>query len=402
MRVLLVNVNASTGSTGKIVTDIKSELESHGHECIVAYGANTTEARAGYARICTENERKFNAAIARVTGVLYGGLPKPFHRLRRLIEDFKPDVVNIHCANGYILDLFSTLAYLAEKRIKTVITNHAEFFYTGGCGHAYDCRKWLDGCKGRCEELKSYVPLIDPARITWKKFKSAFDTFDTDNVIITSVSPWVRNRAEKSAALSHFRHRVILNGLDTSVFRHTEPSESMLRRIGRRMPYILHVSAQFTTSSTNKGGQWICRLAEMLPEQNFIVAASYIGSLANLPSNIMVWGRTKDQQELAMLYTGASVTVITSYRETFSMVTAESLSCGTPVVGFKAGGPESISLHEFSCFVDYGNVDALKDEITKMLHRPLDRNKIERDAYRKYSKAVMASEYVAVYEDLIK
>ncbi len=34
------------------------------------------------------------------------------------------------------------------------------------------------------------------------------------------------------------------------------------------------------------------------------------------------------------------------------MVTAESLCCGTPVVGFTAGGPESIAIDAFSNFVE--------------------------------------------------
>ena len=41
---------------------------------------------------------------------------------------------------------------------------------------------------------------------------------------------------------------------------------------------------------------------------------------------------------LAEYYSLVDVTVITSFHETFSMVVAESLSCGTPIVGFKAGG----------------------------------------------------------------
>ena len=39
------------------------------------------------------------------------------------------------------------------------------------------------------------------------------------------------------------------------------------------------------------------------------------------------------------------------------MVTAESLCCGTPVVGFKAGAPEQIAIKEFSEFVEYGDLN---------------------------------------------
>jgi glycosyltransferase involved in cell wall biosynthesis len=35
------------------------------------------------------------------------------------------------------------------------------------------------------------------------------------------------------------------------------------------------------------------------------------------------------------------------------MIVAESLCCGTPVVGFKAGGPESIAIDDYCVFVQF-------------------------------------------------
>lgn len=61
--------------------------------------------------------------------------------------------------------------------------------------------------------------------------------------------------------------------------------------------------------------------------------------------------------------------LLTSERETFSMVTAESLCCGTPVVGFKAGAPEQIALKEYSEFVDYGNLDKLEKAVRRWLQK---------------------------------
>lgn len=49
------------------------------------------------------------------------------------------------------------------------------------------------------------------------------------------------------------------------------------------------------------------------------------------------------------------------------MVTAESLCCGTPVVGFLAGGPESIAIEKFSAFVEYGDLNAIKESICKII-----------------------------------
>lgn len=49
------------------------------------------------------------------------------------------------------------------------------------------------------------------------------------------------------------------------------------------------------------------------------------------------------------------------------MVTAESLCCGTPVVGFKAGAPEQIAIKEFSEFVEYGDLNSLYNKMLVIL-----------------------------------
>lgn len=402
MRVLLVNVNAVSGSTGKIVTDIKTVLEQQGHECMIAYGANQTVEHKDYARICTETERKTNALLARITGVRYGlFLSNPAERLKHLIEAWEPDIVNLHCANGYIADLFEVLGYLAERQIKTVVTNHSEFYYTGGCGHAGNCDKWMHGCRGVCPKNIHNIFGVSTAHYTWKRFHQTFEKFRINDLFITSVSPWLESRAKKSPSLERFHSSAIMNGVDSTVFRPALTTDSLKSPLPVDKPVILHVSAEFTTEHTNKGGDYICKLARLMPDVSIAVASSYTGKIENLPENVYLLGRTASQEELAILYSAASVTIITSFRETFSMVTAESLCCGTPVVGFKAGGPESIAIPDFTEFVEYGDIEELHRKTRMMLHSIYDADTISKKAHSIYSKEVMADRYLECYNRLI-
>lgn len=113
-------------------------------------------------------------------------------------------------------------------------------------------------------------------------------------------------------------------------------------------------------------------------------------------------GRVEDQELLARYYSMADASILTSKRETFSMVTAESLCCGTPVVGFEAGGPESIALPEFSRFVPEGDVEALRKALLAMLERPIDRERLAGEAQKCYSSKRMTREYIAIYRELTK
>ena len=108
-----------------------------------------------------------------------------------------------------------------------------------------------------------------------------------------------------------------------------------------------------------------------------------------------------DQKMLSKLYSSADVCLLTSLRETFSMVTAESLCCGTPVVGFKAGGPESIALKEYSDFVNQNDDDALERALRQMLGRKLQKEDISREAITKYSEEKMCHQYYQIYKQLL-
>ena len=84
------------------------------------------------------------------------------------------------------------------------------------------------------------------------------------------------------------------------------------------------------------------------------------------------------------------------------MPVAESLCCGTPIVGFCAGGPESIAIPEYSDFVEYGNIVLLKEAIEKRINTVADKEKIAEIAKEKYSSRVMARNYFNLYMELIE
>ena len=81
------------------------------------------------------------------------------------------------------------------------------------------------------------------------------------------------------------------------------------------------------------------------------------------------------------------------------MVCAESLACGTPVVGFRAGAPEQISLSEFSEFVDYGNLDQLEDCVLRWLEKKASFHpRLVAEADAAYSVEKMCEGYMDIYE----
>lgn len=406
MRILLVNVLASSGSTGKITTDIHHTLLSKGYESLVCYGAGAdVPEEKGYYRVCSNRERHISTLLQRAHGVAYGYYAlKGTKRLIKKIQEYKPDVVHLQCINGCIVDIYKLLRFLGVNSIKTVVTLHAEFMYTGMCGHAYDCMKFTEpnGCHHCPLYKKELHSIFDNTHLSWKKMKDAFSSFNPENLILTSVSPWVKSRASMSPIVKGFRNEVVLNGLEQDVFKIVPLSEKVSHAFSQDKKLILFVGAKFNTDKDNvKGGWHFVELAKRMPQHQFCIVASTYSDIENLPSNIIFWGRTNGQKELAELYNRADVTVLTSRRETFSMVTAESLCCGTPVVGFKAGGPESIAIPEYSTFVEHGNIDALQTAVEDYLDSDFDPERISHDAHQVYSKERMTESFIRVYKQLL-
>lgn len=409
MKILHINLCYPTGSTGKLVKSLHTYALDLDCESYVLFGRLQDDHMPLTYKFCKEWESYLHSAVLKLGLSLdYAGVPLATNRAVSFVKDFNPDIVHIHCLNGSCINLFKLFGFLAKNQIKTVITHHAEFYYTANCPHAYDCLQFTEtpGCT-HCENPSfSKTNKASTARESWKQMQLALDGFTQDDLYNVGVSPWVDSRGRMSSLLGKRHFTTILNGVNTSIF-HRCSNRTAFTHYGCDInkKIVLHVAAHFTFNpNDNKGGVFIQKLAELNPEIEFVVIASRVGQLdyASLPTNMHVIGRAKDQNQLAQFYSSADVTIITSKRETFSMICAESLSCGTPVVGFKAGGPESIGLKDYAQFEDYGDLSALNETMHSMLSCDFDRYEIEKSAHKTYSDKRMCAEYFELYNKILQ
>lgn len=398
MRILLLNSVYREGSTGKIVASIGDVLRSQGHEVLTCYGLGEHHIDVFSKRVCTDLEHYFNAIWSRISGIPYGGLFFSNWRIKQIIRQFQPDVVHVHCVNASTMNVYSLLKYLAKKGIKTVLTLHAEIFHTAGCSHAYECTKWIDGCHD-CEFYKQRVFswFFDRSETSYRKMYEAVNAFRKDKLAVTAVSPWLADRAKRSSIMKHYDVLYVPNGVDTSVFYYKK-NKGLIER-GQFKKVILFVTPYFGMEETDvKGGRYLADIAFQLSNFLFVVVATTVSkSLPKLPVNVCLWGRAKSQGELVQLYSEADVTLLLSQRETFSMVTAESLCCGTPIIGFIAGGPESIALKDYSKFVEYGNILKLIDALDTGFSPKIKKKDIALISSRAYSSEYCANLFLKIY-----
>lgn len=406
MKILQVNCVYKKGSTGKIVYDIHSELRSRGYESVVCYGRGQKIKEPNVYKTCGELYSKVNNVLTRFHGNMHAGCTISTLRLIHIMKKEKPDIVHLHCINGYFVNIYWLIAWLKKNNIPTVLTLHAEFMYTGGCGYSIDCNQWRyqTGCGySECPRWHAETGSLffDRTSTIWKKLKNAFDGFDK-KLIVASVSPWLQKRAQESVILKGKKHVCVLNGIDTeNVFHYIKDNDlrEKLNLVGKKV--VLYVTGLFTEF---KGSKYIMKLANCMPDIQLVVVGNK-NEISDCPANILPIGRVENQVELAKFYSMADVTVLVSKQETFSMVCAESLACGTPIAGFKAGAPETISIPEYSKFCEYGEVESLISNIRTYLDASekgkIDKAMISNIAAQHYAKQKMCDEYIRIYEGIL-
>lgn len=400
MKILQVNSVYPEKSTGKLTKLLHDGLLREGHESIVVYGRGPTAQGPGVIRLCPDWYGKANSLLSRFTGLPYGGCLLSTLRLQRIILREKPDVVHLQCINDHFVNIPRLISWLKERKISTVVTLHAEFMYTGNCGYAFACEKWKTGCH-HCERrygaTKSWF--FDRTSTSWNRMYQAMQGFE-ENCVVVPVSPWTQSRAMEGKILKQFRFHTVLNGVDTEVI-HRRKSDVRSELGIPEGPVLLNISRKFSADPDDiKGGYFVYRLAERMPDATFLVAGMYEQD-RNLPDNIRCLGFVSDQKKMAEFYSASDLTLMLSKRETFSMPCAESLCCGTPVVGFRAGAPEQISLPEYSEFVEQGDLDGVERMIRRWIKKELPREEIAKEAERVYSSGTMVRNFLDVYRSML-
>lgn len=402
MKILLFDVNYQHSSTGKIVHTIANRLITDGHQAKVLYGRGKKSTDGIGVRIASPMEVYFHALMTRLTGLVGFFSYFATRKAIRTINKFEPDIIHLHELHGYYINFGKLLKHIKFKQIAVVWTFHCEFAYTGKCGHSYDCEKWKTKC-GSCPRLKEY-PASSYFDFTgkmheWKKK----DFNDLHPLIITTPSKWLADRVKQSF-LNDANIRVVYNGIDVdTVFFPRNYEDLLLRYKLDNKKIILSVAPNIMDE--RKGGRWVVETASHFDKSHIFIMIGADGRIKDLPENVISIPRTTNQEELAKFYSLADVLLLTSQKETFSLVTAESLACGTPVVGFESGAPSEVAPKGYGYFVPYGDVRAIVEVLRGIFSNKTPMNNAsncKEFAAEKYSNQSMYTTFLNLYTELLR
>ena len=364
MKVLLINAVCGTGSTGRIVADIWKALKDQGHEAKVAYGVGHGSIVSPEDQICFNNKIGYytHNILAKITDKTGMYSKRETKELLKKIDEFQPDIIHLHNLHGYYINYPILFEYLAKKDIPVVWTLHDCWAYTGHCAYysANQCALWKTDCE-KCEHLQEYPRCYfnGNTKNNYKKKKAAFTS--VSRMIITTPSNWLANEVKKSF-LSKYPILTVYNAIDLNIFKPTASDFKTVHGIGSQQ-MILSVANVW---EKRKGLDDIVELSKVLDSNKVLVIVGVDeDQKKKLPTDIIAIKRTANLDELVKIYSAADVFVNLSVEETFGMVTAEALACGTPVVAYdKTAVPEVVD-KQSGVIVHAGNIQELVSGISK-------------------------------------
>lgn len=402
MKVLLIDVNCKSSSTGKIVYDLYQDLKASGNIPQICYGRGVVINEPNIYKFGLDVETYAHALLTRVTGLTGMFSPLSTRDLINQIEKFKPDIVHIHELHAYFINIAPIINYLKEKNIKTVWTFHCEFMYTGKCGYAYECDKWKIECN-QCPKLSDYPSSLffDFTKKMFNDKKNLFSNFN--NLVIVTPSKWLADRTKESF-LKDKDIRVIHNGIDTeNIFFPRTYAKIKIKHNLSNEKIVLSVAPDIMND--RKGGRHVLEIAKRFSGKNVkFILIGVEDTTEKFDDNVIALGRTTNQIELAEYYSMADLLLLTSEKETFSLVVAESLACATSVLGFNSGAPEEIAPKGYGVFVEYGDIESLIVEMNLILEGKKSiktKNECERFAKEYYSKEMMTKSYINLYNEIL-
>lgn len=392
MKILQINSVCGSGSTGKIAVEISDYLDSLNIENYIAYGIGNSNRHNTY-KIGNRIDNHLHSFMSRKFCLQgYGSIFSTI-KFIKYIKRINPDIIHLHNIHGHYLNFPILFNYLKKSNVNVVWTFHDCWPFTGKCAHftKAKCYKWKTHCQN-CKQLNTYPDSIRDR--TFKNFNDKKEYFTSiDKFHIVTVSNWLKETVENSFFKGK-NIKCIYNGIDTNVFK---PVQSTLRKkLGIENKFVILGVASVWNSG--KGLNEFIELSKKIDDDSVIILIGLSDEqIEDLPKNMIGISRTENIEELVKFYTLADVFINLSIEETFGLVVAEALACGTPAIVYDSTAcPEVVELKE-SCIVKSHNIDELTKKINffKIMNE-----KLVIKLNKKFNLNEMLSHYVDLYNHI--
>ncbi len=292
------------------------------------------------------------------------------------MEDVKnADFIYVHWVLGGFMNL-SNIEQLAILGKPVLFFMHDMWTITGGCHHSFSCEKY----KSQCYNCQIF-PGDKKNDLSAKEFKIKSRLYSKyNNLYFISPSKWLFDCAKQSALTKDKPIFHIPNILDNNFFKPFDKKTA--KQILNLTPdEIVIAFGAVSFVSPYKGWDYMLQALKILSLEKkyenisiLIFGSGYNKEIADeIPFKTKFTGHLGDEYSTVLVYNAADVFIAPSLADNLPTTVLESLSCGTPVVGFEVGGiPDIIKHKENGYLAKYKDANDIAEGIKFCLN-----NKIE-------------------------
>lgn len=394
MKIAQINTVCGNGSVGRITVDIYHALKKSGHEGKIYYGRRNAPEDVNAECFGTKLDmgaHVLHTFFEGTHGFNSGGQTK---KLIKSLKEYDPDLIHLHNIHGFYLDVEELFAYLKACKKPVVWTLHDCWAFTGHCAYFdyVQCERWKTGCGG-CSQHRDTYPyalLRDASRKNYDRKKAAFQ--GVKGLTIVTPSRWLEALVKESF-LKEYPVRVIPNGIDLERFvpQDGKPRDKHL---------ILGVANVW---DRRKGLEYLKELSKRLDSPKYEVAAVGVSrkQIKELPDGMIGIEHTKNVEELARLYSQASVYVNPTLEDNFPSTNLEALACATPVVTFATGGSAESLDETCGRIVQKKDMEGLQKAVIELCEKSEAMRAACRQRALAFNKYDRFGEYLKLYEESI-
>jgi len=348
LKILSISDLCSTGGASIAGNRISDALRTNGAEVIQlsSDGRNTKEQRALF------NGKKFSAAHDLLSPLVSASKAKSLrdnnlnHQFRKFLQKEKFDAINIHNLHnvGWPISLVST----AMEYAPVIWTLHDCWSFLGSF-YPTHCPASSDSLK---LELNSF----------WRCMKCLPPQH---SLTAATPSDWM-NKQASSSHWNGFTVHSIHNPVPKSFFEPLD-RESCKKALGLSLekPTILCIAGNL--NEERKGGPILKRILESEVQDHCQFMLIGEGNGLNNPE-VKDLGYVHDEITLRIAYHAADVLLHPAQVDNLPNTVAESMSCGTPVLAFHAGGlPEMVVPDKSGWLVEEVNSNAMIEKLVSVL-----------------------------------
>lgn len=313
------------------------------------------------------------------------------------------DVINLHWINNSFINL-NGLNRIMSLNKPIVWHLHDMWAFTGGCHYSAGCLNFQKEC-GNCPYLKKGAA-NDLSHLVWKK-KSA--GYKKAKITFVAASEWLAKVARTSSLCQGHEVLNIPNPINTELYKPVEKHTARkMLNLDPDKRYILF--GAMNISDKRKGFQYFKEAVNSGIIDNscelLVFGKMEEEVTQSLSLKVNQLGFINNEQQMIFVYNAADVYVIPSLEDNLPNTVMESLSCGTPVVGFNTGGiPEMVNHLNNGFIASQGNAGQLAEGIKYILSSPeytemaeAARAKVLND----YSNKIVSGKYKQLFERILR